>query len=203
MAEKKTSAFYMKRMRDRLTAAGYVKHEAWVLPENKAKFIELEKRLRQPIGSGVFNLEEYMTAPDNWTIGRLYEALSALDLVTHKEASITLAGGAEQSIKLDMHEHGDLPLFIAVVGEQIIVDTLLVEASGIKDLAAFNEAVLRSRSLFPLSSIGIETMPDGQVMYSMFGSLSAGSSISNVVTEIHTLVDNVHRATDAFGHFFH
>lgn len=203
MAEKKTSAFYMKRMRDRLTAAGYVKHEAWVLPENKAKFIELEKRLRQPIGSGVFNLEEYMTAPDNWTIGRLYEALSALDLVADKEASITLAGGAEQSIRLDMHEHGDLPLFIAVVGEQIIVDTLLVEAAGIKELAAFNEAVLRSRSLFPLSSIGIETMPDGQVMYSMFGSLSAGSSISNVVTEIHTLVDNVHRATDAFSHFFH
>lgn len=202
MTEKKTSAFYMKRMRDRLAGAGYVKHETWVLPENKGTLLAVEKRLRQPLRPGVFNLEDYMTAPENWTVGRLYDALSALDPIAAKEISIALIQGAEPSIKLEMHEYGDLPLFIAVVGEQIIVDTLLVAADEISNVAAFNDAVLRSRELFPLSSIGIETMPNGQTLYSMFGALSAGSSLTNVVTEIETLADNVQRATQAFEHFF-
>lgn len=32
---KKPSSFYMKQMRAGLGAAGYVKHETWVLPENR------------------------------------------------------------------------------------------------------------------------------------------------------------------------
>ncbi|MOA21330.1 hypothetical protein D3C78_1418170 [compost metagenome] len=66
----------------------------------------------------------------------------------------------------------------------------------------FNDAVLRSRELFPLSSIGIETMPNGQTVYNIFGSLSSASSLTNVVTEIFTLVENVQRATEAFAGFF-
>ena len=33
---KKPSSFYMKQMRAGLAAAGYVKHETWVLPENRS-----------------------------------------------------------------------------------------------------------------------------------------------------------------------
>ena len=89
-----------------------------------------------------------------------------------------------------------------MVGDQIIVDTVLVDVESISDVAAFNDAVLRSREMFPLSSIGIESMPNGQVVYNMFGSLSAGSSLTNVVTEVKTLVDNVQRASEAFERFF-
>jgi uncharacterized protein YjfI (DUF2170 family) len=56
--------------------------------------------------------------------------------------------------------------------------------------------------MFPLSSIGIESMPNGQVVYNMFGALSSDSSLTNVVTEIKTLVDNVQRASEAFERFF-
>ncbi|GAB3395302.1 YjfI family protein [Azotobacter armeniacus] len=199
---KKPSSFYMKRMRSGLAEAGYVKHETWVLPENRELLKQLEKRLRQPVLAGTFKLEEYMSAGENWTIDRLYSALQALENVASGEIGITLVQGAEPSIKLEMNEYGGLPIYIAVVGEQIIVDSVLVELEAIADVARFNDAVLRSRELFPLSSIGIETMPNGQTVYNMFGALSAGSSLTNVVTEVFTLVDNIQHATEAFEDFF-
>ncbi|WP_249679135.1 YjfI family protein [Pseudomonas abieticivorans] len=202
-AEKKSSSFYMKKMRSGLADAGYVKHEAWVLPENRGMLKLVEKQLRQPVMAGSFNLEEHMTTTETWTIERLFGALQALEQVASKEIGLTLIQGSEQSIKLEMNEYGGLPIYIAVVGEQIIVDTVLVDVESIKDVPSFNDAVLRSRELFPLSSIGIEVMPNDQTVYNMFGALSANSSLTNVVTEVHTLVDNVQRATEAFESFFH
>lgn len=201
-AAKKPSSFYMKRMRGALAEAGYVKHEAWVLPENRELLKRLEKRLRQPVLAGTFRLEEYMSAGENWTIDRLYGALQALDEVTCGEIGIALVQGTEPSIRLAMNEYGGLPIYLAVVGEQIVVDSVLVDMEAIADVARFNDAVLRSRELFPLSSIGIETMPNGQTVYNMFGALSAGSSLTNVVTEVFTLVDNLQRAAEAFEDFF-
>lgn len=200
--QKKPSSFYMRRMRGALAEAGYVKHESWVLPENRELLKRLEKRLRQPLLAGTFRLEEYMSAGEHWTIDRLYGALQALDEVTSGEIGIGLVQGAEPSIKLEMNEYGGLPIYLAVVGEQIIVDSVLVDREAIADVARFNDAVLRSRELFPLSSIGIETMPNGQTVYNMFGALSAASSLTNVVTEVFTLVDNLQRAAEAFEDFF-
>lgn len=201
-APPKTSAFYMKRMRDGLYAAGYVKHEAFVLPENKAVLKEVEKRLRQPLKAGIFNMESCMTAGETWNTQRLFDAIAALDEVKSGVIEITLIQGAEHTIKLVMNEFGGLPIFIAVAGEQIIVDTLLVEVDDVIDPVKFNDAVLRSRELFPLSSIGIESLPNGQVAYNMFGALSAASSLTNVVTEVMTLSENVQRAVEAFEPFF-
>lgn len=201
-AQKKPSSFYMRRMRSALAEAGYVKHEAWVLPENRERLKQLEKRLRQPLLAGTFKWEEYMSAGENWTIDRLYGALQALDEVRSGEIGIALVQGAEPSIRLEMNEYGGLPIYLAVVGEQIIVDSVLVDREAIADVARFNDAVLRSRELFPLSSIGIETMPNGQTVYNMFGALSSGSSLTNVVTEVFTLVDNLQRAAEAFEDFF-
>jgi hypothetical protein len=199
---KKPSSFYMKQMRAGLAAAGYVKHETWVLPENRSLLKQMEQQLRQPILAGSFMSENYMSAGNNWTIDRLFTALQALDEVVSQEITVSLVQGSESSIKLEMNEFGGLPIYVAVVGEQIIVDTVLVDIDSISDVRGFNDAVLRSRELFPLSSIGIESMPNGQTVYNMFGALSSDSSLTNVVTEIKTLVDNVHRASEAFEHFF-
>jgi len=199
---KKPSSFYMKQMRAGLSAAGYVKHETWVLPENRSVLKHIEKKLRQPLIGGAPVLENDMIAGENWTIDRLFSALQALDEVTSNEIGLSLIQGAEPSIKLEMHDFGGLPIYIAVVGEQIIVDTVLVDLESINDVARFNDAVLRSREMFPLSSIGIESMPNGQTVYNMFGALSASSNLTNVVTEVKTLVDNVQRATEAFESFF-
>lgn len=201
-AEKKSSSFYMKKMRAGLASAGYVKHDAWVLPENRALLKHVEKQLRQPLMAGSFQLEEHMTTAEKWTIERLHGAFQALDAVASNEITLSLLQGAEPSIKLSMNDYGGLPVFIAVVGEQIIVDTVLVDLESIKDVPRFNDAVLRSRELFPLSSIGIELMPNGQTVYNMFGALSADSSFTNVVTEVAALADNAQRASEAFEHFF-
>lgn len=200
--EKKSSSFYMKKMRAGLAESGYVKHEAWVLPEHRNMLKHLEKQLRQPFSAGKIALEEYMTTAETWTLDRLFGAFQSLDEVTSKEITLTLVQGSEQSIKLEMNDFGGLPIYIAVVGEQIIVDTVLIELEAINDVARFNDSVLRSREMFPLSSIGIESMPNGQTVYNMFGALSAQSSLTNIVTEVHTLVENVQRASEAFLGFF-
>jgi len=199
---KKPSSFYMKQMRAGLAAAGYVKHESWVLPENRSLLKQMEQQLRQPILAGSFMSEIYMSAGNNWNIDSLFNALKALDEVASQEITLSLIQSAEPSIKLEMNEIGGLPIHIAVAGEQIIVDTVLVDIESINDVAAFNDAVLRSREMFPLSSIGIESMPNGQTVYNMFGALSSDSSLTNVVTEVQTLADNVQRAIEAFERFF-
>ncbi|WP_353853204.1 DUF2170 family protein [Pseudomonas sp. BCRC 81390] len=196
----------MCRRREALDAAGLVQHEAYVPPENKPLLKEAEKRLRQPLIAGKLKMELFMTEGNTWNTKRLFDALNALasnesDSVLGS-ASLALIEGAEQAIKIDLHEFGGLPVFIVVAGEQIIVDTLLIEAEDITDVSAFNDAVLRSREMFPLSSIGIETMPNGETAYNMFGALTADSSLTNVVTEILTLAENVQRAVIAFESFF-
>ncbi|MDR7286583.1 uncharacterized protein YjfI (DUF2170 family) [Pseudomonas corrugata] len=199
---KKPSSFYMKQMRAGLAAAGYVKHESWVLPENRSLLKQMEQQLRQPILAGSFLSENDMSASNNWNIDSLFNALKALDEVASQEITLSLIQSAEPTLRLEMNEFGGLPIHIAIAGEQIIVDTVLVDVESINDVPAFNDAVLRSREMFPLSSIGIESMPNGQVVYNMFGALSSDSSLTNVVTEAKTLVDNVQRAIEAFERFF-
>jgi uncharacterized protein YjfI (DUF2170 family) len=131
----------------------------------------------------------------------LFDALSVTELFKEGRAAIELIQGADASLHVTMREYGDLPLFIAVFGEQIIVEALLWPAADVRDTAAFNEEVLRSHKLFPLSSIGLETLPDGQACYTMFGALSASSVLSNVVQEIEMLADNVIKATEAYEDF--
>ncbi|WP_268798312.1 YjfI family protein [Pseudomonas huanghezhanensis] len=198
---RKTSTDYMREMRARLTAAGYVKRELYVLPENADVLRNVEKVLRQPYLGNRIKLEEFMTENTNWTIDTLHWALIELDMVKSNEVELTLVQGAEPSLSLAMSSFGGLPIIIAIAGDQILVDSVLVYASQVKDIAAFNDTVLRSRDIFPLSSIGIETMPNGETVYNMFGALSAASSLTVIVHEVLTLADNVIRAADAYEDF--
>lgn len=142
-----------------------------------------------------------MSENTNWTIDTLHAALVELDAVKGNEIGLNLLQGAEPSLSLTMHNFGGLPIAIAISGDQILVDSVLVYASQVKDVGTFNDTVLRSRDIFPLSSIGIETMPNGETVYSMFGALSAASSLTVIVHEVLTLADNVIRAADAYEDF--
>ena len=198
---RKTSTDYMREMRARLTAAGLVKRELYVLPENADVLRMIEKALRQPYRGNRVKLEQFMTENTNWTIDTLHAALVEQDAVRNNEIELTLLQGAEPSLQVTMHQFGGLPIIIAIAGNQILVDSVLVYTSQVKDVAEFNDAVLRSRDIFPLSSIGIETMPNGEAVYNMFGALSAASSLSVIVHEVLTLADNVIRAAEAYEHF--
>lgn len=142
-----------------------------------------------------------MTQPMLWTTTSLFEALLKEALFQNGEAEIELIEGADPSIYITMNEYGDLPIYIIVSGEQLIVESLMWPLADINDVAAFNDEVLRTHKLFPLSTISLDTLPDGESYYTMFGALSATSLLSNVIFEIETLADNVIKATEAYGQF--
>jgi len=200
--ESKSSAHYQRLYRQRLREQGLVKKEVWILPEHTASLAAYERKLRQPNARlASMEKEEGMSMPQIWTAQALYDALSAAELFKGGQASIELIQSADASLHVTMHEYGDLPVFIAVFGEQIVVESLLWPVADVRDSAAFNEEVLRTHKLFPLSSIGLETLPDGQPCYTMFGALSSASTLTDVVFEIELLADNVIKATEAYEGF--
>ena len=88
-----------------------------------------------------------------------------------------------------------------MVGEQIIVESVLWPVDAVVDVAGFNDAVLRTHKYFPLSTISLDTMANGESVYHMFGALSASSIMSNVLLEIDMLANNVIQATQAYAEF--
>lgn len=228
--ERRSSAYYQRRHRDRLREQGLLKKELWVLPEYTDELAAIERRMRQPRGglpaagrdAGEAGVNEHVTVSASigapvpasgsqaawpaanagigaplWTASALCAAIAASQPVRDGAVAVELIEGAEPSLYLTMHEYGDLPLFMAVIGRQIVVEALLWPVSQVRDAARFNEALLRTHKLFPLSTLGIETL-DGESVYIMFGALSASSSLADVLFEIETLADNVIRATEAY-----
>ena len=84
------------------------------------------------------------------------------------------------------------------MGSEMCIRDSLEDVRGVEK---FNDEVLRTHKLFPLSTISLDTMPDGNQYYTMFGALSATSIIENVIFEIETLADNVIKATEAYGDY--
>lgn len=199
--DSRSSAYYQRLYRQRLREQGLVKKEVWIRPEHAAVLAATERKLRQPVIGPASTEEGAMDMPRLWTTSELHEALENVELLRAGRASMELLQGADPSLHLILHDYGDLPLFVAVVGEQILVEALLWPQADVRDAAAFNEQVLRTHKLFPLSSIGLETLPDGRSCYLMFGALSAAASLADVACEIETLADNVIKATEAYEGF--
>lgn len=204
--ERRSSAYYQRRHRERLREQGLIKKELWVLSEYADELAAIERRMRQPRDEspreqraeqeGAMSGISMQSSP-LWTALALHTALAASDGVRDGAISIELIDGAEPGLYLTMHDYGDLPLFMAVVGRQIVVEAMMWPVSQVRDPARFNEELLRTHRLFPLSTLGIETI-DGEAVYIMFGALSAASSLPDVLFEIETLADNVIRATEAY-----
>jgi uncharacterized protein YjfI (DUF2170 family) len=139
-----------------------------------------------------------MSGDEIWTTETLQQALTQSGPAQEGAFVAELVEGTDPGILITMSEFGDLPLLLSVSGSQIIVDTLLWPAEDVEDPAAFNTMILKTHKLFPLSTFGIQTGPDGKEYYEMFGSLSAGSILESVIFEIETLADNAMQAADAY-----
>jgi uncharacterized protein len=198
----KSSAHYQREFRRRLREQGLVKKEVWIRPEHAKQLAAMERQLREaavfPSVKGVKVMTD-STAP--WTTANLHKALLQEDLFNNGQASVELLDGVEPSLQIVMNEYGDLPVFVTVYGEQILVESVLWAASEVKDTDAFNEAVLRTHKYFPLSTISLDTLAEGADYYHMFGALSATSQIAHVLLEIEVLARNVIQATEAYGDF--
>lgn len=177
--------------------AELLKKDMGILHQHAPALSALARERRQH-GLALSEEKEKMNMPQVWSARSLHEALSAQNLFCNGHACVELLEGSESSLHLTMHDYGDLPLFIAVHGEQILIEALLWPQADVKDPAAFNAEVLRSHKLFTLSPICLETLPGGAPCYGMYGALSAYSNLSNVVLAIEALADNVIKATEAF-----
>lgn len=205
--EKKSSAHYQREYRNRLREQGLVKKEVWILPENarRLSLLELELRVaaKQIVNSGLLPAkgESQMTDVVNrWTTASLYDALAKADMFAAKRADLELIDGVSPALHIVMYEYGDLPLFLTVSGEQIVVEAMLWSVAEVNNPALFNETVLRTHKYFPLSNISLDKM-DGDDCYHMFGALSSASSLQDVMLEIEMLASNVIQATEAYSEF--
>lgn len=204
--ETKSSAFYQQQYRQRLREQGLIKKEVWILPENTPKLLEIEKMFRQTQtnNNNSFNDKQgnnVMKKNEIWTIANLYDALINSDIFKQNFASLEIIDGIDACLHIIMHEYGDLPLFLSISNQQIIVEALLWPVDIVTEPTQFNEEVLCTRKLFPLSTIAIEKTGDGSLNYIIYGALSSSSLLSNIIYELETLSDNVIKATEAYEHF--
>lgn len=90
-----------------------------------------------------------------------------------------------------------LDAYIAVSGEQIVVESILFAGSSVNDSSGLNEHILKTHQVFPLTTIGI-TNVEGEDYYMAFGALSSQSKEESIIIEVETLFDNVAAFLDAY-----
>ncbi|QJR82013.1 DUF2170 family protein [Alteromonas pelagimontana] len=87
--------------------------------------------------------------------------------------------------------------WLAISGEQILVESLLFSSSQVKNKAALDHEILSTHMVFPLTTVGISTI-GGEEYYTAFGALSAQSKAESIVIEVETLFQNVASFLDAY-----
>ncbi|GAC27849.1 DUF2170 family protein [Brumicola pallidula] len=125
-----------------------------------------------------------------WKLSQLAEIISAQEgyVVTHEADCLLIA-----------NEDG-IDAWLAISGEQILVESLLFSLDEVRDSSALNEEILRTHMIFPLTTIGISSVAGNQY-YTAFGSLSGQSKEESVLIEISTLFQNVEAFLDAYQDF--
>ena len=196
----KSSAHYQREYRKRLREQGLVKREIWILPEHTERSRSLEKELRianiEPSFAGLTRTP----ARGAWSTAALFGEMHNSQLVQGGQATLELIEGADPTLLVLMKQFGDLPVFVNAAGEQIIVESVLWRAADVSDIPAFNEAVLRTHKLFPLSTICLD-LRAGEDYYLMFGSVGSSVSLASIELEINTLASNVLYAAEAYREY--
>lgn len=124
-----------------------------------------------------------------WDTAALASALATCEEVLGGKMSIAVAPGGTGVIEVTLHEHGDLPVIVGVAGIEIQASVALVPVDEIVNSAVFEHRLLRANKLLPLSTFGITDI-DGREYYEIFGQLSAGSELEEIVEELEALGQN-------------
>ena len=180
------SAAAVRRFRDRLRSVGLVKKDVWILPEHAQRLAEVEQILRQQDATAPL----FSSTP--WTVETLHESLGESIYARSGLLHVSKIEGAEPSLRISMNLPGlgQQDVFLAVGGEQILVEVFLWPVTRVRDQAEFNECILRTHKFIPLSTFSITDVA-GIPMYTMFGSLDVRSSLESVIFEIQSLADAV------------
>lgn len=182
-----------------------MKKEVWVLPEYSAVLHLLEKQMRQPQaqpGSWTIHQQEGSMESSKHhyrSIQALAEELGASALAREGKLQIELLEGAETSVLVTLSDFGDLPVHVALSGEQLVVEAFLWPANQVRDGAGLNAQILRLQKLFPFTTMALEPLAQGGEGYVMFAAMRANSSTDDILAEILILADSVIQATEALA----
>jgi len=184
---------------------GLVKLELWVPPGAKSDIqaaaraiITASSRgpalLKNPDPpQGSFQMDHVIDT--DWSVKSLAQALTETRLLRDGELTARVLEGSEPVLQITMHEFGDLPIFLSVGAEQIVVSALMWPVDEQKDQAAFNVFLLKAQKLVPLSNFGITTV-GGRDYYEVFGELSCKTTLQTVIIEVRMLAENAIRAAE-------
>lgn len=182
---------------------GLVKLELWVPPAAKSDIQAAARAIitassRGPAlmsnpepPQGSFQMDHVIDT--DWSVKSLSAALAESRLLREGEMTARVLEGADPVLQITMHEFGDLPVFLSVGAEQIVVSALLWPVDEQKDQAAFNVFLLKAQKLVPLSNFGITTVA-GRDYYELFGELSCKTTLQTVIIELRMLAENAIRA---------
>ena len=137
----------------------------------------------------------------DWSVKSLADALSETRLLRDGELTARVLEGTEPVLQITMHEFGDLPIYLSVGAEQIVVSALMWPVDEQKDQAAFNVFLLKAQKLVPLSNFGITTVA-GRDYYEIFGELACKTTLQTVIIELRMLAENAIRAADELRETF-
>ena len=122
-------------------------------------------------------------------------------LVQDGRLRLEVLEGADASLLASLPEFGDLPVHVALSGDQLVVEAFLWPADQVLDRAGLNEQMLRLQKLFPFTTMALEPQAHGGEGYVMFAAMHACSSADDVIAEILTLADSVIQATEALASY--
>ena len=184
---------------------GLVKLELWAPPSAKADILAAARAIvtassRGPAllknpdpPQGSFQMDHVIDT--DWSVKSLADALSETRLLRDGELTARVLEGTEPVLQITMHEFGDLPIYLSVGAEQIVVSALMWPVDEQKDQAAFNVFLLKAQKLVPLSNFGITTVA-GRAYYEIFGELACKTTLQTVIIEVRMLAENAIRAAD-------
>lgn len=184
---------------------GLVKLELWAPPSAKADIIAAARAIVTASSRGPALLNnpdppQGSLAMDHvidtdWSVKSLSQALTETKLLRDGEMTARVLEGAEPVLQITMHEFGDLPIFLSVGAEQIVVSALMWPVDEQRDQAAFNVFLLKAQKLVPLSNFGITTVA-GRDYYEIFGELTCKTTLQTVIIELRMLAENAIRAAE-------
>lgn len=126
-----------------------------------------------------------------WDFSGLASALAGAEEVAGGRMSVAIVEGAGDGgvLQVTLHDSGDLAVLVGVAGNEIQASVVLNPVAEVHDGARFQHQLLKANKLLPLSTFGI-TAIEGEEFYEIFGQLSGGSELEEIVEEIETLGRN-------------
>lgn len=93
-----------------------------------------------------------------------------------------------------------LDAYLAISGEQILVESILFSSRQVADVQGLNDTILKTHQIFPLTTVAITTVEDEQY-YMAFGALSSHTDADSILVEIELLFSNLPGFLDAYESF--